>query len=83
MTIRQARALLSHTLGKSPEQINEAETLVLDLHARKPGRLQGGGLCVFSCEACGCAIWTLHSDGDDERWACNRCHREPMTDGRH
>jgi hypothetical protein len=33
-------------------------------------------MCVVACRACGNATWSLHTDGDDERW----CHREPMSD---
>jgi hypothetical protein len=79
MTIREARKLLGDTRGVSSKRINEAETLLHELRLKKPGYLPGGGMCVVSCRSCGCSVWTLHTDGDDERWACDRCHREPMT----
>jgi hypothetical protein len=80
MTIKAARALLNYTLGRDPQLIRQAEELIRALHSRKPGILSGGGMTVQTCQACGNSTWSLHTtDKDDERWACDRCHREPMS----
>jgi enamine deaminase RidA (YjgF/YER057c/UK114 family) len=79
MTVKAARRLLSDTRRVSPERVREAEELLRALHAKRPGLMAGGGVGVASCANCGGGVWSLHSDGDDERWACSRCHREPMS----
>jgi hypothetical protein len=79
LTVKQARRLLSDTRAVSTERVHEAQMLLHDLQSRRPGILPNGGLCVVHCKNCGCSVWTLHTDDDDERWACDRCHREPMS----
>jgi hypothetical protein len=81
MSIKQARRILRDTMRVPPDRIHAAESLLRDLQARNPGHDRvGGGMSGLSCLVCGCQSWSLHSDADDERWACERCHREPMSD---
>jgi hypothetical protein len=78
LTVRQARRLLSDTSRVAPERVREAETLIRELHSRRPAIMPGGGVGVALCQNCGNGTWSLHSDGDTELWAAivvivNRC----------
>lgn len=86
MSVRQARAILSHTANLSQREIDAAERVVQAFRSKNPCfRYDAAngipvGASGLACKPCGSLVWMEHEVDGDAIWACASCHSPPMTD---